>query len=225
MNIFRQLSNALAQQQKPQAPTGKPGVADHDSKPDVAELSAPASPEHYSAKHTQEHVKSQKLVQETLQAQNKYGSQSKHYTSRKTTGKNGEDFACNFLKKKSYKILERNWRPPAGERIKARALELDIIAKDKDCIVFVEVKARETASTSNFKPQDNFTAAKCKNLLDAAKAYLNSNSAWGAPCRFDFIGIEFLADGTVNMEHEKNVISITETGNPLGGSHSTWQPW
>jgi putative endonuclease len=49
-------------------------------------------------------------------------------------GKEYEDKACDYLKAKGYKILQRNFRSPFGE--------IDIIVQDKDCISFVEVKAR-----------------------------------------------------------------------------------
>ena len=56
-------------------------------------------------------------------------------TQQQKIGKKGEDLAVKFLKKKSYKIIERNFR--AG-----KYGEIDIIAKDKDELVFVEVKTK-----------------------------------------------------------------------------------
>lgn len=52
-------------------------------------------------------------------------------------GKNSEVLAINHLKKKGYKILECNYRTKTGE--------IDIIAKEKDTLVFVEVKARSSS--------------------------------------------------------------------------------
>lgn len=54
--------------------------------------------------------------------------------SKKQFGKRGEDLAANFLRKNGYRILERNFLIRGGE--------VDIIAQDKDVLVFVEVKAR-----------------------------------------------------------------------------------
>ncbi|HLE18234.1 MAG TPA: YraN family protein, partial [Syntrophales bacterium] len=56
--------------------------------------------------------------------------------SRIRTGKAGEETAVRHLQKLGYRILERNYRCPVGE--------IDIVAKDKNTIVFVEVKSRKT---------------------------------------------------------------------------------
>ena len=56
---------------------------------------------------------------------------------RLTLGKKGEDFAADFLKKKGYKIKERNYRSPLGE--------IDIIAISGQTLVFIEVKTRSSA--------------------------------------------------------------------------------
>ena len=53
---------------------------------------------------------------------------------RQTIGKQGENKAKNYLKRRGYQILETNYRTKAGE--------IDLIAKEKDCLVFVEVKTR-----------------------------------------------------------------------------------
>ena len=52
-------------------------------------------------------------------------------------GDESEDKACHFLKQEGYRIVARNWRTQSGE--------VDIIARDKDVLVFVEVKARTGA--------------------------------------------------------------------------------
>ena len=52
----------------------------------------------------------------------------------RTIGNYGEELACQYLKKQGYKILERNYRIRGGE--------VDIVARDQDYLVFVEVKAR-----------------------------------------------------------------------------------
>ena len=76
-------------------------------------------------------------------------------------GAYGEDLACDFLKKQGYKILERNFRIRGGE--------IDIIAIDKDTLVYVEVKTR----SSNYfgRPEESVTPRKLKFLERSAKFY------------------------------------------------------
>ncbi|MEK7640761.1 MAG: YraN family protein [Patescibacteria group bacterium] len=80
----------------------------------------------------------------------------------------GEDLACDFLIKKGYKILKRNYWKPWGE--------LDIIAKDRDgVIVFVEVKAmRRLPANSDLQPEDNLTRAKLIKLKRTAELFVSS---------------------------------------------------
>ena len=74
-------------------------------------------------------------------------------------GKFGEDKACKYLKKKGYKIVERNYR--------LKFAEIDIIAKDEKTYVFVEVKTRKLGSvipacvSVNFKKQQKIMKASC----------------------------------------------------------------
>ena len=77
-------------------------------------------------------------------------------------GKAGEELAVSFLKKKKYKILETNWRFHKDE--------IDIIARHKDLIVFVEVKARKSSSFGS--PESAVTFHKQKRIIRAAKAFL-----------------------------------------------------
>jgi len=83
-------------------------------------------------------------------------------------GKRGEDFACEYLKKKGYKIIERNFRKKWGE--------LDIIAKSPDKIlVFVEVKTMKFFPLLDLKPEDQLTAAKKEKLQKIALFYANNH--------------------------------------------------
>lgn len=99
----------------------------------------------------------------------------------KTAGNYGEDLACEFLKKQGYKILQRNYLIRGGE--------IDIVAKDKDYLVFVEVKARWTHEYG--LPVDSITHWKLKALLKTAKFYLQKVN-WGeGPFRLDLVSIDF----------------------------------
>ena len=106
------------------------------------------------------------------------------------TGKKGENFAVEFLKKKGYEILETNWR--------FRRSEVDIIAKDKKILVFVEVKTR---SYDYFGKPESFISARKKILLqDAASAYMRKiNHTW--EIRFDIIGILLHNPKNIEINH------------------------
>jgi putative endonuclease len=76
-------------------------------------------------------------------------------------GKYGEDLACAYLKKAGYKIIERNFRIRGGE--------IDIIALDRQTLVYVEVKTR---SSHQFGlPEESVTYHKLRFLERAAKFY------------------------------------------------------
>lgn len=98
-------------------------------------------------------------------------------------GKVGEKKAARYLKRKGYRILERNYR--AGKH------EIDLIAYDKreDCLVFVEVKAR---SESQFGlPGEAVNANKQRFLRLAALSYLKQIKGEESPARFDVIEVYF----------------------------------
>jgi putative endonuclease len=93
-------------------------------------------------------------------------------------GKLGEDIAAGYLERKGYHILERNYR--AGK------VELDIICKHENEIIFVEVKTR-TSDMMAF-PEQAVGRAKQRNIRLAAEQYLTQNELSGV-CRFDIVAV------------------------------------
>ena len=93
-------------------------------------------------------------------------------------GREGENIATNFLIQKGYKIITRNWH--YGPK------EIDIVARDGDTIVFVEVKTRSTLAFE--LPQEAVTKKKMRNLVEAADAYMIQNNI-DLEGRFDIIGV------------------------------------
>ena len=93
-------------------------------------------------------------------------------------GKNGEQEAVKFLEKKGLTIIEINWR--TGK------LEIDIIAKDKEELVIVEVKTRGTNAFG--EPEFFVDKRKQKNLIKAANAYIQKVD-FNGETRFDVIAI------------------------------------
>jgi putative endonuclease len=94
-------------------------------------------------------------------------------------GREGEDWAARVLKKSRYKIVERNFRTPAGE--------IDIVARDGKCLVFVEVRTR--GSVEFGLPQETVIARKRSRLCRAARWYLQANRIGDVDCRFDVVSI------------------------------------
>ena len=92
---------------------------------------------------------------------------------RKEVGRIGEDVAAQFLKKKGFVILERNYRKPWGE--------IDIIAEKGSVVRFVEVKtlSRETLpdisrEMSEYRPEEQVHQAKLRKISRTAEMYMNA---------------------------------------------------
>lgn len=133
---------------------------------------------------------------------------------RAATGRAGEEAAARFLQGLGWRILDRNWRHGP--------LELDLVCREGDAIVFVEVKTRAAAGPAS--PADAFTPAKRDRVVRAARAWLAAHDAWALPCRFDLVGVT--ADGGhYHTELTRHVIELGTAGHPVGGRHAPWQPW
>ncbi|MBR5155343.1 MAG: YraN family protein [Clostridia bacterium] len=109
----------------------------------------------------------------------------------KITGQCGEDTATNYLKKKGYKIIKRNYRNKIGE--------IDIIAKHKENLVFVEVKTRSSDKFGT--PAEAVTYYKKQRIVNCAKMYLMENPT-ELNIRFDIIEIYGKFDGS-NFDFKK----------------------
>lgn len=115
-------------------------------------------------------------------------STENHSTSKLNTrqvGKSGEDCAVRFLKKKGYKVIERNYRCIFGE--------IDLVATDKDEIVFVEVKSRRSKGFGN--PEAAVDINKQKKISRIAMNYLMEKELGDHNARFDVVAIHFLPEG------------------------------
>jgi putative endonuclease len=99
----------------------------------------------------------------------------------KQTGDYGETLACEFLKKQGYKILERNFLIRGGE--------IDIVAEDKDDLVFVEVKTRYTHEFG--PPAESVTPFKIRFLIRASEFYLLKHKKVDIAYRIDVVTVDF----------------------------------
>jgi putative endonuclease len=99
---------------------------------------------------------------------------------RKTTGMLGEKLAADFLTRQGYAIIETNFRCKEGE--------VDIIAKEGEFLVFVEVRAKHN---SNFgTPEESITPRKKEHLRNVAAHYLETHDNLPAEWRIDFVAVE-----------------------------------
>lgn len=103
--------------------------------------------------------------------------------SRVDIAKMGEALAVKHLKARGCKILAQNYR--------ARRGEIDIIARDGEFTVFVEVKTRRSLKFG--VPQAAVTWQKQRQISKVALAYLQAQNRLDAPCRFDVIAIHLSA--------------------------------
>lgn len=118
-----------------------------------------------------------------------HSERSEEYMTNKATGDYGEELACKFLKENGYKILERNYRIRGGE--------IDIVAKDKDYLVFVEVKTRYSHDFGT--PEESITPWKIKALLKTALFYIQKINWGDKGYRLDLVTVDF----TDNPERPK----------------------
>ena len=97
----------------------------------------------------------------------------------KVEGLKGEIDACEYLENKKYKIIEKNYRNYIGE--------IDIVAQQKNVIVFVEVKLRSTFRFG--RPSEAVDFRKQQKLRSVANLYLIQHKMTDKQCRFDIIEI------------------------------------
>lgn len=115
----------------------------------------------------------------------------------KALGQEGERQAALFLQKQGLVIVERNFRSRCGE--------IDLIARDKKELVFVEVKTRSgSAFGSALEAVD---ARKCRQIVRVASEYLLEHDGFDQPVRFDVVGI--LLGDDVHIEHIKDAFDAS----------------
>jgi len=120
--------------------------------------------------------------------------------SPKEVGNKGEKLAVKFLKRKGYKITQRNYKCKLGE--------IDIIAKHDRIVVFVEVKTRQTQEFG--APQYAVTAAKRGQISRVALFYIREKKMVDQSCRFDVIAITFPSESRKpRIEHIENAFQLS----------------
>ncbi len=95
-------------------------------------------------------------------------------------GKTGEDLACAELEKRGYAIVARRYRRRGGE--------LDIIARDGETMVFIEVKTRDGRAFGD--GADAVTGFKRRRITQLALDYMMRHHLSDCPCRFDVVSVQ-----------------------------------
>ena len=116
---------------------------------------------------------------------------------KKNLGMAGENIASQYLRKKGYSILEKNYRTVFGE--------IDLITKLKSTIVFVEVRTRATSSLG--PPYLSITRVKQRHIIKNALFYLKRKRMMGANWRIDIVSVKLNYDRKVeNIELIENAV-------------------
>lgn len=100
--------------------------------------------------------------------------------ARQRLGRRGEELACAELARLGYVVIARNHRSTLGE--------IDIVARDGETVVFVEVKARTGKACGH--PAEAVTPAKQRRIVAMAEVYAARHGLARAPCRFDVVAVE-----------------------------------
>ena len=112
-------------------------------------------------------------------------------------GKLGEDLAFEKIKRLGYKKIIRNYRCPLGE--------VDLIARDGETLVFIEIKTRKGTSTGRAK--EAVDARKRRQLSKVALAYMKSNKCVETRARFDVVAVGFEGN-RAKIEVVKNAFEL-----------------
>jgi len=107
----------------------------------------------------------------------------RQWTADRATGRRGEDLAHRYLRAHGYTVVARNYRTPNGTG------EIDVIARQGDTLVFVEVKARQTAEFGN--PDRAVDDEKKRRLHRAARDYAHRTDTPWDRVRFDIVSVVF----------------------------------
>jgi putative endonuclease len=114
--------------------------------------------------------------------------------NKRSFGNAGEDLAEKLLRGKGFEIVDRNYQFGHGE--------IDIVAKDKGCLVFVEVKTRTNLEYG--EPEYAITRNKIKQMKKMAELYLYDKKIIEADCRFDVVAILLTNEENPIINHYEN---------------------
>ena len=117
--------------------------------------------------------------------------------SNKVLGDRGESCAARYLGAQGYQILAQKYRTKIGE--------IDLIAKDRDTLVFVEVKTRRSVRCG--LPAEAVNYRKQRKIIQTAMWYLREKQMDQTPCRFDIVEV-YAAGSEWRIHHLKGAFEV-----------------
>ena len=120
--------------------------------------------------------------------------------ARKALGTVGENLAVSFLERIGYRILHRNYRTKLGE--------IDIIAKDREYLTFIEVKTRKSLACGS--PAQAVTKRKQMQIIAVAEEYLSTFHLHNVPVRFDVVSIVHISSAEPVPELLQDAFSTSD---------------
>ncbi len=119
--------------------------------------------------------------------------------ARQRLGRRGEELAAQRLQAEGYRLLARNYRCPAGE--------VDLVAQDGECLVFVEVRTRRGDRWGT--PEESVTRDKQARLVLVAEHYLAEHEAWDVDWRIDLVAVDMDGRGRLRrLELVRDAVSL-----------------
>ena len=109
-------------------------------------------------------------------------------------GRRGEKLTRQYLKKRGYRLLQSNYTTKQGE--------IDLIMRQDETIVFVEVKTRQGAGSVPGEEAVNYI--KQRHIAAAAREFIHLHKLFDYPCRFDIVAVEVPHKGKPVIQHWEN---------------------
>lgn len=109
--------------------------------------------------------------------------------STRSSGTHGEEIACAYLQKRGLRLIQRNYR--------AGRYEIDLVMREGETLVFVEVKARSGKGAILGREAVNRT--KQRHIITAAQLYLKQNNAFDDTVRFDVAEVDLLSGEVIHI--------------------------
>jgi putative endonuclease len=120
---------------------------------------------------------------------------------RDTLGDRGENVAARYLRNLGMRIITRNFRCPLGE--------IDIVARDGNTLVFVEVKTRADEEEEGVTPEEQVNPIKRHQITKAARFYLSRYGNVQPPARFDVVAVVWPPDKEPRIRHTPHAFEAT----------------